>query len=371
MNSGHGSASPQETLVPIPLQQPEVDTPGYFLDKSIFNCNLPSGLEAIIEIPMVENSARPLFCISQRPVRYNAYAHASAMFSETSTSVGDSNGSTMLHTLTHPLFFTDLGSKPFVKLIDKGVVHPNDFAAASYTSITGGVGLTLHISSTTDTRGKLRIVPYTNLTRWLDMSDFDENMPNHGPYLKDTPFTKTPDIFRMTSWHFQQPFTKSTGAMVGMQTIDVSLNRTAEIPTVNIPYFGDQQTHFPNHHLPYNTHHYWRTLASYNAYPNVRPGSVTTGIAQLDGFRNTALTLFPDTGVGIFLEGDLSSTTPGTININIDFDYSGVVYNNFFMPVLPSVSSPGSTPPWMDLTRAYSTPGVAPEYDTVYIDPLA
>lgn len=348
MASSSSPLNPKENIVPFPLQNPELVPDHNVMDPDVFKANLPSGIEVIVKLPLVEDSKRPLFCVSQLPRRYNAYAHDSAWILNPEND-RDGTAAIMAHILTHPVYLTELYADSPVEIIDKGFVHPNDYALSSYTSVSGGVGLTFHISSNTDAKGKLRFVPYTNLTRSLEPIPHDRM--EFGPY--DSKLNRTNLIFQHHGWNFNQPFFRETGALFGVQTLDISLNRTALIPST-IPISQTSTVNsIPQMDLPFNTHHYWRNFFNLSQFPDPWKDNTFEILSYLKSY-NLSWSIFQDSGVAVFLEGDLTTSgTSGSLNINIDFDYSGVEYSNYFMPLLPSVGYPGYEAPFMNLTKSY------------------
>lgn len=317
------------------------------------NGNYPTGYQVEVKVPLIEDSMRPLFCISQNPYRYNMFAQDMVeAVSGPTTQIA-----TMLHALTHPVFITDWNvGKENVRIVDKGYVHYQDFLAACHATVSGSVGVTVHISSSTETKGKIRAVPYDNYTRVLP---FQFPTPERdvviGPY--DSKGKKVPYQFVRPAFQFAEPFGKHIGAVKGMQTIDLSLNRSALIPSVPLGDNSSPPSHStlgpsstssspssisasicarPQQALSFNTHFYWRSFANYADYSgDVNPDFNHRHLSKY----NLSYNLFKDSGVGFFTEGDISAANPGILTFEIDFDYSNVQFSNPIFPLVPSVGT--------------------------------
>jgi len=331
------STSQTEINSALPVVSPDTPVFGYqtFADK--LKRNLPTGFEVEIPVPLIEDTNLPLFCISQRPVRYNTFAHDTVSFDQSQTPTGASVG-IIPHVMTHPLFHVGPREKISpVKLRDKGYILPNDYALASFTTVTGGVGVTMHLSSNTNISGKLRIAPYSNLTRRLPY--YNPNAATEqllGPYPTASK-TKKRDMFRMPYWSFDQPFTKDTLAIDGVHTIDISLNRTSEVKIhVDSPQGPSINTTYADYPFPFNQHLYWRNYSQYATFPEAYDKNKSFSVSQ---FWAVCQNFYTDSGVAVFLEGDIGATDPGKIDINIDFDYSAVEYGSWFFPMFPCASS--------------------------------
>lgn len=314
-----------------------------------FMLNLPSGLEVIASVPLVSNTNRPIFCLKTNPDFFPYWTAQKGSTSQVNSP--REMGARMAHVLTCPVFLvqgSDDETKPAVKILDKAYPCPPDLLKLNSRHVTGNLGVTVHISSTTVNSGKVRMESFSNLTRYLPIRKIaNTGVARFGPYNKQG--TRDNDNFRLPYWEFHESIEKCARAPSGIATADLSINRTAVLkPVMATPS------------MPIDMHMLYRTHGCFPDFPSdVTNNYRKRHVQKIQRLINAYYHINKVSGFAFYLEGDWDtiSTTGSTIKFNIDFDWTNVKFSSVSFPAMSQLDpdSPTSLTDvyYADMTNSY------------------
>jgi len=304
------------------------------------NMNQMTGITVAVEYPMIDDSQLPLFLIHSRPLEFNPAMHGVTVLTMPDDSDSAKLQKGRLHCaerLSQRTIFAGSQKPPAVSIVNKRFSKYYQALQAQTVNTIGNSDLTFNLSASTSLAGKIRILSYANVVFSIPFAGYrPDNLECYfGPYKvqDEKTWVKSNEDWIQCPWVPSRPIFKSSLQMDGYTTLDVSINRTAA-------------TQFMAPIPPlYNNHHfYWRKLMNlWDMFPEKLskddPDSFGDYYSVIR-YLNTFLEAYPQSGYGVYLEGNADSghIDKGVFTIHIDESTDNVKFEGSTLRLVPFIN---------------------------------